>query len=276
MPQDYFDESVAPGYDASCAEMFDPGVLDPALAFLAELAGDGDVLEFGIGTGRVALPLRARGVQVHGIDLSPAMIEQLRAKPGGADVAVTVGDFAAADLGRTFRVVYLVFNTITNLTSQDDQVRAFRTAAAHLEPGGCFVVENSVPALRRLPPGETVHAFRATPTHLGFEEYDLERQIAVSHHYRVVEGRLEVFATPHRYVWPAELDLMALLAGMELRERWSWWSRTPFTADSTMHVSVCRRARNAGPRRRFRGEVPRRPRVPRRRPRRSRAPRPPR
>nr|MDP9336451.1 class I SAM-dependent methyltransferase [Actinomycetota bacterium] len=209
-----------------------------AVSFLADLAGQGAALELGIGTGRIALPLSLRGVHVHGIDLSPAMVAQLQRKPGAADVGVTIGDFATTKVDRRFTLVYLVRNTITNLTTQDEQVECFRNAAAHLEPGGCFVIEVYIPELQRLPVGETIHAFTVTPTHLGFEEYDVATQIAFSHHYWVIDGRLETFSTPHRYVWPSELDLMARLAGMTLRERWSDWSRQPFTSDSTEHVSV--------------------------------------
>jgi SAM-dependent methyltransferase len=238
MPENHFDQRIAETYEAKWPELFEPAVLDPAVAFLAELAGAGAALELGVGTGRVAIPLSQRGVRVHGIDLSPAMVAQLRAKPGGAEVAVTVADFATTRVGGTFDLAYLVRNTITNLTSQDDQVACFRTVAAQLEPGGCFVIEVYIPQLRRLPPGETIHPFAVTPTHLGFEEYDLASQIAFSHHYWVVDGRLETLSSPHRYVWPSELDLMARLAGLALRERWSDWTRSPFTSDSPSHVSV--------------------------------------
>jgi hypothetical protein len=237
--ENHFDEPVAATYDADESGMFDPGVTDRTAAFLAGLAGDGRALEFGIGTGRIAVPLRARGVPVHGIDLSPAMVARLAAKPGAADIGVTVGDFATTRVEGQFRVAYLVFNTIENLTTQDEQVACFGNAAAHLEPGGCFVIEVEVPALQRLPPGETVRPFSVRPDHLGFDEFDIAHQGLISHHYRVAaDGRLEGSAMPFRYVWPAELDLMARLAGMTLRERWSGWDRSPFTSDSTSHVSV--------------------------------------
>jgi SAM-dependent methyltransferase len=213
-------------------------VLDPVVDFLAELAGDGTALELGIGTGRVALPLSARGVRVHGIDLSPAMVEQLRAKPGADEIDVTIGDFASTRVDGSFRLAYLVFNTIGNLVTQVEQVACFRNVAAHLEPGGCFVIEIGIPDLRRLPPGETVRAFAVSPTRLGFDEYDVATQRLVSHHYRLVDGRLESFSMPFRYVWPSELDLMAQMAGMALRERWGGWKREPFTGESTQHVSV--------------------------------------
>lgn len=241
MPRDYFGERVAERYDASSTDMFAPAVIDPVVTFLAELAGEGGALELGVGTGRIALPLSRRGVRVHGIDLSSAMVERLRAKPGADEVSVTIGDFATTRVRGTFRLAYLLFNTIMNLTTQDEQVECFRNVAAHLEPGGCFVVEVGVPALQRLPPGETVRAFSVGPTRLGFDEYDIAAQGLVSHHYSVVDGRLEVFSVPFRYVWPSELDLMARLAGMTLRERWSGWEREPFTSTSTTHVSVWER-----------------------------------
>ena len=218
--------------------MFDPAVLDPTVGFLAELAGDGAALELAIGTGRVAMPLSRRGVPVHGIDLSPAMVDQLRAKPGAEAIEVTIGDMATTRVGKTFGLVYLVYNAILNLTSQDEQVECFRNAAAHLVPGGHFVIEAIVPALQRLPPGETFRPFKVSPTHLGIDEYDVVTQAAVSHHYWVADGKVGVWSMPWRYVWPSELDLMARLAGMTLRERWSGWQREPFTRDSPSHVSV--------------------------------------
>jgi SAM-dependent methyltransferase len=206
--------------------------------FLADLAGGGSVLELGIGTGRIAIPLSRRGVRVHGIDLSPDMVAQLRTKPGTDDIGVTIGDFATTRVDGTFTLAFLVRNTIMNLTTQDSQVACFQNVAAQLEPGGCFVIEVVVPGLQRLPPGETVQAFTMTPTHLGFDEYDVASQGLVSHHYWVVDGQLEMRSVPFRYVWPSELDLMARLAGMSLRERWSDWTRAPFTSASRQHVSV--------------------------------------
>jgi SAM-dependent methyltransferase len=242
MRRNYFDERIADRYDATSGDMFAPAVVDAAVSFLAELAGGGAALELGIGTGRIALPLRRRGVRVHGIDLSPAMVAKLRAKPGADDIGVTIGDFATTRVAGTFRLAYLVYNTIMNLTAQQDQVECFRNVAGHLEPGGCFVIEVGVPALRRLPPGETVRAFTVSPTHLGFDEYDVAAQLLVSHHYWVVDGRFEVSSAPFRYVWPSELDLMARLAGLTLRERWSDWNHAAFTSDSTSHVSVWEKA----------------------------------
>jgi SAM-dependent methyltransferase len=238
VPENHFGEAIAEHYDAAQSDQFEQAAIDRTVSFLADLAGDGDALELGIGTGRIALPLRRRGVRVHGIDLSAAMVARLRAKPGAADIDVTIGDFATTRVSGTYRVAYLVYNTIENLTTQDEQVACFRNAAAHLEPGGRFVIEVEVPALQRLPPGETVRAFAVRPDHLGFDEFDVAVQGLVSHHYRITGGRMEAHSVPFRYVWPSELDLMARLAGMTLRERWGGWNREPFTSDSTAHVSV--------------------------------------
>lgn len=238
MPKIYFDERVAPGYDANSTDMFDPAILDPTVDFLADLAGGGTALELGIGTGRVALPLSRRGVHVHGIEFSPPMVEQLRAKAGANEIGVTIGDFASVTVGDTFDLAYLVFNTITNLTTQDEQVECFRNAAAHLEPGGCFVIEVFVPILQRLPPGETFRTFHRSRNRLSFDEYDVVTQVLYSHHYRFSDDKYELFSAPYRYVWPSELDLMARLAGMRLRERWSDWTRKPLTSESTSHISV--------------------------------------
>ena len=227
--------------------MFDPAVVDPAVSFLANLAGPGAALELGIGTGRIALPLSRRDVRVHGIDLSPAMVARLRAKEGANEIDVTIGDFATTSVTRTFSLAYLVYNTIENLTTQDEQVQCFQNVAAHLEPGGCFVIEVEVPALRRLPPGETVRPFHVGPTRVGFDEYDTAAQGLVSHDYWIGDSGLGVFSQPFRYVWPSELDLMARLAGMTLRERWGGWEREPFTSDSVRHISVWELATQASP-----------------------------
>jgi SAM-dependent methyltransferase len=248
MPDPLFDDWVAGRYAILWPELFDTAVVDPAVDFLTELAGAGRALEFGIGTGRIAVPLRRRGIRVSGIELSPAMANQLT-RTNQHDIDVTIGDFASTKLDRTFQLVYLVRNTITNLTSQDEQVEAFRNAAQHLEPGGCFVIENYIPALRRLPPGQTVHVFTATPTHVGFETYDVAAQVATSHHYWIIDGKLRTFSSPHRYVWPAELDLMARIAGLRLRHRYGDWHRTPFTEDSPSHISVWQKPAERGPNR---------------------------
>ena len=234
----YFDERVAARYDESSADMFDPAVVDPVVDVLAELAGHGRALELGIGTGRIALPLAQRGVPVHGIEMSRAMVARLRAKPGSRDVPVAIGDFATTTVDGTFAVADLVFNTISNLTTQAAQVQCFANVAAHLERGGCFVVEVGIPELQRLPPGETILAFHVSETRWGIDEYDVATQGLTSHHFEIVDGGVERLSVPFRYTWPAELDLMAQLAGMRLRERWGDWSREPFTNTSRKHVSV--------------------------------------
>jgi SAM-dependent methyltransferase len=242
MPEDHFGEEVAAGYDDPSDELFQPAAIEPVVDFLAAFAGDGAAIELGIGTGRIALPLAERGVEVHGIDLSSAMVARLRAKPGGDRIPVAIGDFATARSEGAFSLAYLVFNTINNLTTQDAQVACFENVAAHLEPGGHFVIEVGVPQLQRLPPGETVRPFSLTPTHLGFDEFDVANQGLISHHYEFDDGVWRSQSVPFRYVWPSELDLMARLAGMALVERWGGWRREPFTSDSTSHVSVWRRS----------------------------------
>lgn len=238
----HFDDWIARHYETLWPELFDPAVVEPVLDLLADLAGTGAALEFGIGTGRIGLPLSQRGVPVHGIELSPAMITQLQSQEGASNVGVTLGDFATATVDGTFNLVYLLRNTITNLTTQDEQVECFGNAARHLEPGGVFVIENYIPELRRIPPGETTHVITATPTHIGVDEYDVVNQIEVSRHWWVIEGQLKTFSSPHRYVSPSELDLMARLAGMVLRDRWSGWRGERFTADSRSHISVWQKA----------------------------------
>jgi SAM-dependent methyltransferase len=230
---------LAEAYDTVYAAQFDPAVLDPMVAALAELAGNGLALELAVGTGRVALALRRRGVPVHGIELSPHMAEQLRAKPGADAVPVVVGDMTSTRVPGSFRLVYLVANTIMNVTTQDDQLAVFANAAAHLEPGGCFVVQVIVPQLRTVPPGQVGRVFTLRPEHVGVETFDdTVGQIAWSHHWMDVDGRMVHHAAPYRYVWPSELDLMARLAGLRPRERWAGWDRAPFTADSTSQVAV--------------------------------------
>jgi hypothetical protein len=233
-----FDERVAATYDDSTGVEFDPEVIESTVDFLAELAGAGRALELAIGTGRIAVPLSRRGVPVHGIDVSRAMVSKLREKPGGEEIGVTIGDVSTTRVEGTFSLVYLVFNTIQNLTTQAAQVACFRNAAAHLDRGGCFVIEVGVPALRRLPPGERITGFGVSEDRWDFDEYDVATQWMASHHFRVVDGKLERFSVPFRYVWPSELDLMAEMAGMRLRERWAGWRREPFTSESEKHVSV--------------------------------------
>jgi SAM-dependent methyltransferase len=237
-PDGYFGESVAATYDEEAAHLFDPAVVEPAVDFLVELTGDGRALELGIGTGRLALALAQRGVPVHGIELSRAMAARLHAKPGSEGIGVTIGDFATTTVDGEFSVVYLVRNTIMNLTTQEAQVACFRNVAAHLEPGGCFVIEVLVPGLQRLPPGQTIQDFHLSETRWGLDEYDVATQGLISHHFTFDEGSITRRSVPFRYAWPAELDLMAQLAGMRLRERWSDWKRAPFTNDSREHVSV--------------------------------------
>lgn len=239
MPEDHFGEDVAAVYDEESEAMFAPEVLRPTVDLLAELAGGGAALEFAIGTGRVALPLAGRGVAVSGIELSTAMADRLRAKAGAGRINVTIGDMATTRLPGRFTLVYLVFNTIGNLTTQDEQVACFANAAAHLEPGGHFLVEVGVPDLRRLPPGEDARVFAHAPGYVGYDHYiDFVAQRAVSHHFVADRTRRGESVTPFRYVWPSELDLMGRLAGMTLRHRWAGWDRSPFTGDSASHVSV--------------------------------------
>jgi SAM-dependent methyltransferase len=239
MGEDHFREDVAATYDESCRDMFAPDVLGPTVDVLVELAGDGAALEFAIGTGRVALPLADRGVPVSGVDLSSAMVDQLRAKDGAHRVKVIIGDIATTRAGDNFRLVYLVFNTIGNLITQDEQVACFVNAAAHLQPGGFFVIEVGVPDLRRLPPGEDARVFAHGPGYVGYDRYvDFAAQRAESHHFVADKTGVRETRTPFRYVWPSELDLMAKLAGMSLVQRWAGWDRTPFTGESTSHVSI--------------------------------------
>jgi SAM-dependent methyltransferase len=231
-----FDAHVADTYDDD--PMAAPEMVDPVVDRLLELAGDGRALEFAVGTGRIALPLAARGVEVQGIELSRAMVAQLRAKPGGESIPVAIGDMATTRLDTSFRLVYLVYNTIMNLTTQGAQVACFRNAAAHLEPGGAFLIEVMVPDLRLLPPGQRYVPFDVSANHLGVDEYDTVTQAMWSHHVSRRGDAWERSSGPFRYVWPAELDLMAELAGLRLRDRWAGWREEPFTDESRSHVSV--------------------------------------
>jgi SAM-dependent methyltransferase len=237
-----FNETIAGTYDRDSAEMFDPALLDRTTAFLVELAQGGPALEFAIGTGRVAIPLRQRGVEVHGIDISAPMVSRMRAKPGGEDIPVTIGDIASTRVPSEFQLVYIPYNTITNLLSQEEQVACFQNAAAHLRPGGYFVIEVFVPELQRLQRGEKYIANLVTPSHLVFDEYDMVKQLCSSNHYFVRDGgHAEFFLSRHRYAFPAEYDLMARLAGLTLHGRWGDWQRSPFTAESRSHVSMWRK-----------------------------------
>jgi SAM-dependent methyltransferase len=234
----YFGEAVAATYDPSEPDPADVAAVGRMVDVLAELAGDGHALELGVGTGRVALPLAGRGVPVHGIELSRAMAARLRAKPGGDAIGVTIGDFATTRVPGPFSLVFLVYNTIMNLTTQDAQVDCFRTAAEHLAPGGRFVIEVHLPDLRRLPPGQQAVPFHISPTRWSFDIYDVATQAMSSNYVEVVDGRGSYWSIPFRYVWPAELDLMARMAGLRLQHRWQDWGREPFTNESTRHVSV--------------------------------------
>ena len=239
--EDIWDQEAAQAYDTPGTGMFAPDVLGPAVDRLAALAGDGRALEFAIGTGRVAIPLAQRGVPVTGIELSRPMIEQLRTKAAETDIPVIAGDMATATAPGTYTLVYLVFNTISNLLTQGEQVACFRNAARHLTPGGRFVIELWVPELRRLPPGQQAIVFTSEPGYIALDTYDVLRQHVVSHHFRFGAGKqARLFRGPHRYIWPSELDLMAQLAGLELETRHADWAGTEFTAESTSHVSVYR------------------------------------
>jgi len=234
----YFGERVAAVYDEHSAGMFDPAVVGPAVDMLAELAGGGQALEFAIGTGRIALPLAERRVRVAGIDSSEAMLARLREKPGAEQIEAIVGDMASTRVDGDFSLVYLVFNTIFNLTSQDGQVACFENAAAHLRAGGRFVIEARVPELQRLPLGQTVLPWRADPDGMSFYVYDVVTQRLSGQHYYIDRGRVQPSPTEMRYAWPSELDLMARLARLRLEHRWAGWAREPFTALSGSHVSV--------------------------------------
>ena len=242
-PDGYFDERVAATYDEETAAMSTPEAVEPVVDFLVGLAGNGRALELGIGTGRVAIPLSQRGVQVHGIELSKAMATRLRAKPGGEEIGVTIGDFATTVVEGTFSLAYLVFNTIMNLTTQEAQVECFRNVSRQLEPSGCFVIEVVVPGLQRLAPGQTILDFHVSEASWGLDEYDVVTQGLKSHYFRFEDGGVRHSSMPFRYVWPAELDLMAQLAGMRLRERWGGWQREPFTSEGRKHVSVWEKPR---------------------------------
>jgi SAM-dependent methyltransferase len=234
----FFGEEVASLYDEHAADMYDESVVGPPVRLLAELAGNGGALEFGIGTGRIALPLAARGVRVAGIDNSEAMVARLRAKPGAEKIAATIGDFSTTRVEGEFSLVYLVFNTIFNLVTQDAQVACFENAAAHLVSGGTFVIETGVPNLQNLPVGQTIIPFRAEPAGISFDVYDVVTQRFSSQHYEFSAAGVKASPVEFRYAWPAELDLMARIAGLTLRDRWAGWQREPFTTLSRGHVSI--------------------------------------
>ena len=239
MPSVEWGPEIAAVFDATYADEFEPEVLDPMVGLLAELAAGGRVLELAVGTGRVALPLSARGVEVHGIELSPHMLEQLHRKPGADGVSAVIGDMTTTRVPGEFSLVYLVANTLMNVTTQDEQIAVFENAASHLVSGGCFVLQLVVPQLRRVPLSEQGWIFTLRPDHVGIETFDdTVGQIAWSHHWIEVGGHLVHHAAPYRYVWPAELDLMARLAGFRLRDRWADWHRNPFTSESPSQVVI--------------------------------------
>jgi SAM-dependent methyltransferase len=238
----FFGERAASVYDERAADMFAPAVVKPVVDLLADFAGQGRALEFGIGTGRIALPLAQRGVRVVGIDDSEAMVARLRAKAEADQIDVAFGSFATTRVDGEFALVYLIFNTIFNLVTQDEQVACFQNAAAHLKTGGRFVVETHVPDLQRLPLGQTIIPYRAEPDGISFDIYDVVTQRFSSQHYVFAEGKVEAYPVEFRYAWPSELDLMARIAGLNLPERWGGWQREPFTSVSRVHVSVYQKA----------------------------------
>ena len=238
MPQNHFVGAATKYYDSTSPEMFDPALLRATADFLTVEARGGFALEFGIGTGRVALPLSERGIRVHGIDISEDIIVELRRKHGSEAITTTVGDFAETAIDEKFSLVFAVYNSISNLLEQSEWVQTFRNAARHLAPGGRFVMELWVQDLRRFPHGAAALPFDVSATHIGFDTIDTATQRGVSHHYFFRDGRASTFESPYRYAWPSELDLMAELAGMTLRDRWADWDRSPFTSESTKHISV--------------------------------------
>lgn len=239
IPDAHLNPEVAEAYDRTDGGRFSVEEIGSTVEFLRNLAGEGPAVEFAVGTGRIAIPLAQTGVLVHGIDFSAPMLAQMRSKPGAKQLNVVQGDMTTTQVCEDACLVYLVFNTIMNLRTQEQQVACFRNAAAHLASGGSFVVETGVPELRHLAPGETIRPFDLSPDHLGFDEYvDLVNQISVSHHYFIDNGRVRTSSPAFRYVWPSELDLMAQLADMRLTDRWANWAKEPFTGDSRFHVSV--------------------------------------
>jgi SAM-dependent methyltransferase len=238
---DIWNVESAKSYDTPGTGMFSPEILGPTIDRLAQLTGEGQALEFAIGTGRVAVPLRARGIPVVGIDASPAMIDQLRTKVDETTIPVVLGDMATARAEGSYTLVYLVYNTISNLLTQAEQIMCFRNAARHLTAGGRFVIELGVPELRKLTPGQQAIVWHSEPGYIGLDTYDVLHQRVISHHFTFGEGRqADIFRSRHRYIWPAELDLMGQLAGFELESRQADWIGSPFTAESRAHISVYR------------------------------------
>ncbi len=241
-------KEIAKVYDATYAALEEPSVVDPMVDLLAQLVGDDAALEFAVGTGRIALPLSARGVPVHGIELSPEMVEQFRRKQGADAVPVTIGDMATTLVSGRFDLVYVVANSIMNLTTQEEQIAVFSNASAHLPPGGHFVIELMVPQLRRVPPSEVAWVFRLDPDHVGIETFDdVVGQVAWSHHWIEIDGRLVRHSAPYRYIWPSELLLMAKMTGFELLDRWGDWDRSAFNSQSEKQVTVFVKTGQVGP-----------------------------
>ncbi len=239
-----WDEETAARYDADAASMFAPEVLGPTVDLLERLAEGGPALELAIGTGRVAVPLRERGVPMAGIELSEPMLARLRRKLDEVELPVAVGDMATTVVAGagSFALVFLVWNSISNLRTQAEQVQCFRNAAHHLRPGGRFVIDLWVPPIQRLTPGQVAVPMSIDEGHLVFDTYDLVTQECVSHHYHRDDDETIRYGAGHfRYLWPSECDLMAQLAGLELESRSADWSGSPFLATSESHVSVWRK-----------------------------------
>ena len=241
MPENIFNKRIASNYDFADRSMFAEDTINQTCSLLEELAGNGRVLEFAIGTGRVALPLQERGVEIHGIELSQSMVDQLYSKPNADTINVVVGDMAKDRVFGEFQLVYLVYNTITNLITQEEQVDCFINAAAHLKPGGYFLIEDQIPTLQQLPVGKSISAFDATEEHVGIDEFDLASQLVISRHYWIEGESVEMFQSKHRYAWPGEYDLMARIAGLELHNRWAGWDRSEFGSESKSHISIWRK-----------------------------------
>jgi len=238
MPENIFNERIAANYDDNERSMFNDLMLERTCSVLAELAENQRALEFAIGTGRIALPLQKRGVKIHGIEISKPMVDKLYEKNGSVEIDVVIGDMASVRIPGSFQFVYLVYNTITNLITQEEQVNCFLNVAAHLHPGGYFVLEDLVPSIQAFPIGKTTNAFDASEEHIGIDEIDTVNQTVVSHHYWIQNKTVETFHSKHRYAWHGEYDLMARIAGLELQSRWGGWDKSDFTSDSKSHVSV--------------------------------------
>lgn len=235
-----YGEQIASVYDDLYA-----GYDENAIHTLVTLAQGGQALEFGIGTGRIALPLQSMGVEVHGIDASQAMIARLRSKPGGERVNVALGDFSEVDMQRKYALVYVMFNTIFGPLTQEDQIRCFENAARHLAPGGVFAIEAFVPDLKRFTDGQSLRVIDLDNTTLQMDaaQVDIPRQLITAQHVHLSAQGIQIYPVRLRFIWPAEMDLMARLAGLRLRNRWGGWEQSAFTADSPRHISLYELAR---------------------------------